>query len=130
MVSDERSPISPPILRLSKYWIEAHVGLHSGPVPAFLAYGNRSHFYMPRWTECGWMEIVTLYHDSIHFTRTHLICANLSTEWSRFSLFDRQQSGRRGQLRLRCRQSLFSICVSLVSRIGQRLGVQTSLPQR
>ena len=67
MVSDERSPIYPPILRLSKYWIEAHGRLHSGPAPAFLVCGNWSHFYMPRWTECGWMEVITLYHDSIHF---------------------------------------------------------------
>ena len=76
----------------------------------FLGCGNGSQFYMHRWTECGWMQAVTLYHDSIHFPRTHLICANWSTEWSRLSEFDRQQSGRRGQLRLRCRQCIVDSC--------------------
>ena len=48
------------ILRLTKYWIEVRRRLRSSLAPTFLACGNRIHSYIPCWTQCGWMEVVTL----------------------------------------------------------------------
>ena len=99
------------ILRLTKYWIEVRRRLRSGLAPTFLACGNRIHSYIPCWTECEWMEVVTLLTWQYPFSEDAFDMHKLINRKDRFSKLDRQKSGCSGQLRLRCRQNLSPTCI-------------------
>ena len=128
MFSDEHSPISPPILILTKYWIEVHRKLRSGSAPTFLAWGNRDHFYMHHWTDCGWMEVVTLLSWQYPFSKNTFDMRKLINRvelvpWTRsLAIWTPWTASPAMQTKPILNQLAY-----LVSRIGQR--VQTSLPQ-
>ena len=104
-------------------WVFSNFSIHSwtdkvlargtwkGLAPTFLVCGNRSHFYMPRWTDCGWMEVVTLLSWQYPFSEDTFDMHKLTYRVDRISESDHQKSWRRGQLRLRCRQNLSPTCI-------------------